>query len=362
MRRAALIVVTAIVTLAACGDDQGATPETSGPAEISLVSVAPPSTVPKPEVELPDEAPTELTPTVITEGAGIEAEAGDGVLVRYVGVGFETGEEFDSNFGGEPLPVVLGQGRVIAGWEEGLVGVQAGERIQLDIPADLAYGPSSSATTTAGSEGSAETTAPAPTGPPTGPLSFVIDVLAVVEPTDPAAAPTDEEIPTLCPRPATATTTAETVTAETTPATTGDTSATSAPSSATTAAATATTGPTNGVCDVHVTEVVTDDITVGDGPTARLGQMAIMHFVLARADNGVVLRTSWDDGQPSQLPLVPGAEMSGMITGIEGMQVGGRRAITVPYREAFGERGFPTAGLPARTDVVVIVDLLGVYT
>ena len=74
-----------------------------------------------------------------------------------------------------------------------------------------------------------------------------------------------------------------------------------------------------------------------------------------------MLRSSWDDGQPTQLTLVPGAEMSGMITGIEGMKVGGRRVITVPYMEAFGERGFPTGGLPAETDVVVVVDLLGVY-
>ena len=44
------------------------------------------------------------------------------------------------------------------------------------------------------------------------------------------------------------------------------------------------------------------------------------------------------------------------------MNVGGRRVITVPYMEAFGERGFPTGGLPAETDVVVVVDLLGVYS
>ena len=79
------------------------------------------------------------------------------------------------------------------------------------------------------------------------------------------------------------------------------------------------------------------------------------------ADNGVVLRSSVDHGQPTQLTLLPGTEMTGMITGIEGMKVGGRRVITVPYMDAFGERGFPTGGLPAETDVVVVVDLLGVY-
>lgn len=427
MRRAALIAVAAVVTLAACGgDDESADDSTldssptsgddastdgSEPTDLSLVTIAPPTTVAPPEVELPEAAPTELGRTVITEGAGLEAAEGDGVLVRYVGVSFDTGEQFDSNFGGgEPLPVVLGQGRVIAGWEEGLIGVQAGERLQLDIPADLAYGPAPSETTTAGtsdttaeatdttvagtaaegndtgvttadSAAATSTTMAATSGPPTGPLTFVIDVLAVVPPTDPATAPTDDDIPTLCPRPVTETTTADTTDAtDGTTASSADTTATTAAgwrrpaatddTTVTTAAADTTAGSagsdttdaTNGTCDVHVDEVVTDDLVVGDGPTASLGQVAIMHFTLARADNGVVLRSSWDDGQPTQLVLQPGAEMSGMITGIEGMQVGGRRVITVPYLEAFGERGFPTSGLPAETDVVVVVDLLGVYS
>ena len=55
----------------------------------------------------------------------------------------EDGTEFDNSYDrGQPFPVVLGTGSVIPGWDEGLVGAQAGARIQLDIPAELAYGDS----------------------------------------------------------------------------------------------------------------------------------------------------------------------------------------------------------------------------
>ena len=151
MRRAALPALAVVLVLAACGGDDGddaAPGATTEPSDVSLVTIAPPTTVAKPEVELPEVAPTELNTTVITEGSGIEAEAGDGILVRYVGVSFETEEEFDSNWGAEPLPVILGQGRVIAGWDEGLIGAQAGSLVQLDIPADLAYGATETSTTT----------------------------------------------------------------------------------------------------------------------------------------------------------------------------------------------------------------------
>ena len=77
--------------------------------------------------------------------------------------------------------------------------------------------------------------------------------------------------------------------------------------------------------------------------------------------NGTILRSTWDDQAPTQLVMAPSGQMDGMLEGMVGMKVGGRRAITVPYVDAFGEEGFPEAGLPARTDAVVIVDLVGTY-
>lgn len=401
-------MLAALLVLAACGgddgdDDESTSAATDEPTEISLVPVTPATAPPAPDVELPDDAPTELTTTVLTEGSGRAAVDGDGVLVRYIGVSFETGDTFDSNFGGAPLPVVLGAGTVIAGWEQGLVGVQAGERLQLDIPSDLAYGDTVAAsdTTTAGrddpldttgddttsdattsdatgstsdvstatSDQATTTTVAAVTGPPTGPLTFVIDVLAVVAPTDVDDAPTVDAIPTLCPRAAVDTTvpasSAPDDTSSATDASDATTPDTATPDTTTPDTTTPGSTPVDTIadseCDVHVDEVTTDDLVEGDGPAAELGQVAIINFVFARADNGVTLRSTWDNGQPEQITLIPGPEMSGMIEGMEGMRVGGRRAITVPYLAAFGENGFPTAGLPAETDVVVVVDLLGVY-
>jgi FKBP-type peptidyl-prolyl cis-trans isomerase len=43
------------------------------------------------------------------------------------------------------------------------------------------------------------------------------------------------------------------------------------------------------------------------------------------------------------------------------MKVGGRRAIVIPPEKAFGAEGNPQMGLPADTDVVMVVDLLGAY-
>ncbi len=98
-------------------------------------------TPPKPDVELPDSIPTSLVVTDIVEGDGVEAQVGDTVVVHYVGVRTEDGTEFDNSYDrGQPFPVVLGSGSVIQGWEQGLIGAQAGDQRQLDIPAELAYG------------------------------------------------------------------------------------------------------------------------------------------------------------------------------------------------------------------------------
>ncbi len=98
-------------------------------------------TPPKPDVELPDSIPTSLVVTDIVEGDGAEAQVGDTVVVHYVGVRTEDGTEFDNSYDrGQPFPVVLGSGSVIQGWEQGLIGAQAGDQRQLDIPAELAYG------------------------------------------------------------------------------------------------------------------------------------------------------------------------------------------------------------------------------
>lgn len=120
----------------------------------------------KPEIDFPEgEAPKELKIRDIVVGEGAEAKKGQNVSVRYVGVTFETGEEFDASWNRSPneFRFPLGAGRVIKGWDQGVVGMKVGGRRELTIPAHLAYGDQS----------------PTPAIPKGSTLIFVVDLLAV---------------------------------------------------------------------------------------------------------------------------------------------------------------------------------------
>jgi peptidylprolyl isomerase len=96
----------------------------------------------KPEIEFQDgPPPTELVVTDLIVGDGAEAEPGGNVTVHYVGVDFETGEQFDASWDrGEPIAFPL-RG-LIQGWQDGIPGMRVGGRRQLVIPPELAYGTS----------------------------------------------------------------------------------------------------------------------------------------------------------------------------------------------------------------------------
>lgn len=77
----------------------------------------------------------------ITPGTGTVLAAGQTVGMRYVG-SFANGDVFDSNPAPKPIfSFTLGSGRVIKGWDQGLVGMKVGGRRQLIIPPELGYGP-----------------------------------------------------------------------------------------------------------------------------------------------------------------------------------------------------------------------------
>jgi peptidylprolyl isomerase len=119
----------------------------------------------KPKVTVPTGAPPKkLEIEEIEKGTGATAKAGDEVTVQYVGVGYDSEEEFDSSWSrNEPFPLQLGSGLVIPGWEQGIEGMKVGGRRELIIPPNLAYGP----------EGRPPVIGPNET------LIFVIDLLAV---------------------------------------------------------------------------------------------------------------------------------------------------------------------------------------
>lgn len=75
--------------------------------------------------------------TVVGEGA--RADSGDVVTVHYTGW-LPQGVEFDSSRDGDPFEVALGYGRVIQGWDQGVVGMRVGGQRRLVIPPGMAYG------------------------------------------------------------------------------------------------------------------------------------------------------------------------------------------------------------------------------
>lgn len=100
----------------------------------------------------------------LAPGSGSGAAAGQTVTVHYTGW-LTNGTKFDSSRDrGQPFAVQpLGAGRVIKGWDEGLVGMKVGGRRKLIIPPDLGYG----------SQGSP------PVIPPNATLVFVVEVLSI---------------------------------------------------------------------------------------------------------------------------------------------------------------------------------------
>lgn len=176
MKRLALILLACLaLVVAGCGgsDDDSTSPgETSATTEAtspeSSASAEESSSTgnkTKPKVTVPSgPPPKKLEIKELEKGTGAEAKAGDEVTVQYVGVGYDSEEEFDSSWSrNEPFPVTLGAGGVIPGWEQGIEGMKVGGRRELIIPPNLAYG----------SAGYPPSIGPNET------LIFVIDLLAV---------------------------------------------------------------------------------------------------------------------------------------------------------------------------------------
>ena len=104
-------------------------------------------------------APTALVNQVLIKGSGVTVQSGQTITVNYSGW-LWNGTEFDSSWKGSPLSTQIGAGKVIKGWDQGLVGQTVGSQVLLIIPPSLGYGDTAQGSIPAGST-----------------LVFVVDIL-----------------------------------------------------------------------------------------------------------------------------------------------------------------------------------------
>lgn len=97
----------------------------------------------KPHVYVPpgEAPPADLVIEDLVVGDGPEVQPGQTVNVHYVGVAWSTRQQFDASWDRDDIfSFGLGQGQVIAGWDEGLAGMKVGGRRRITIPPHKGYG------------------------------------------------------------------------------------------------------------------------------------------------------------------------------------------------------------------------------
>jgi peptidylprolyl isomerase len=158
--RAKLLSLTLALVLGAgivaCGSDDSSdsetaatstpteTPTAAAPANVdAIVAGVGKNTKKKPKIVKPQgDPPTQLVIKDIVKGTGPKAKPGDTLTMQYVGNSWSTGEQFDASWDrGQAFPFQLAAGKVIPGWDQGMVGMRKGGRRLLIIPPDMGYGP-----------------------------------------------------------------------------------------------------------------------------------------------------------------------------------------------------------------------------
>ncbi|WP_310724212.1 FKBP-type peptidyl-prolyl cis-trans isomerase [Streptomyces sp. N2A] len=108
------------------------------------------------------------------------------------------------------------------------------------------------------------------------------------------------------------------------------------------------------------TELEIVDLTEGDGPVAKAGDMVSVHYVGVSFSTGEEFDASWNRGKPLQFQLGAGQVIAGWDQGVQGMKVGGRRRLTIPPHLAYGERGAGGGRIAANETLIFVCDLVSV--
>jgi peptidylprolyl isomerase len=106
-------------------------------------------------------------------------------------------------------------------------------------------------------------------------------------------------------------------------------------------------------------ELVVEDITVGEGAEATPGSTVSAHYVGVAHSTGEEFDASWNRGAPLEFRLGVGMVIAGWDEGMTGMRVGGRRRLTIPPHQAYGDQGAGGVIKPGET-LIFVVDLVDV--
>ncbi|UYG16304.1 FKBP-type peptidyl-prolyl cis-trans isomerase [Brachybacterium huguangmaarense] len=132
-----VIQVSDIVSKALTRAEGAPQPVPEGMPAFTLADDGAPALSGTPDMAVPDT--TAQAVTIV--GTGAETAAGDALAMHYTGWKLSDGTQFDSSWArGAPFGFTLGQGQVITGWDESLVGKTVGSQVLLVIPPAEAYG------------------------------------------------------------------------------------------------------------------------------------------------------------------------------------------------------------------------------
>ena len=305
----AVLATGSLLALAGCGGGSDDT-VSSGPTSAGGSTTASSGPLPtvagsygaKPTLTFPDAKPsTALQVKVLSEGSGPAVAKGDLLVADYLGQVWN-GKVFDNSYDrGQPAGFQIGTGKVIAGWDEGLVGVKGGSRVLLVIPPAKGYGEQGNSQ--AGIKG-------------TDTLAFVVDVVQSFGKTaggDPKAMPQK--------------------------ASTGPVKITGAPGER----------PTVTVAKGAKLPTKTSAVLLakGSGPVVKPGLLVVQYEAVTWA--GKPAGSTWTDGVPVAAPVGGGGQGGSPFDALVGMPVGSRALITLAQPKSASA---PASGVAAVVDIV----------